>query len=137
MTVFPELLADIEAGLEGREALPGPDRLLAMAEEVLVTWLVSQGETVEADLVEGHWLLGLHRQGARASPGLGACRETCREIVFRRNVALLYPDEAAHAHRMMAVTVKHLALFIGSKLEQAGLGEFCQARSRLDRLGVA
>ncbi|SOC02577.1 hypothetical protein [Rhodobacter maris] len=125
MGVFPAIIAAIDAGLEGREDLPGLDRLLSMAEEVLVAWLVAQGQPVPRDEVEGFWLLGLHRQGARANPSFNACRETCREIVFRRNVALLYPDEADHAHKLMAMVVKHLALFVGGKLEQTGLGEFC------------
>ena len=134
--VFPELLADVEAGLEGRAPLPGLDRLLAMAEEVLVTWLILQGEAVESDVVEGHWLLGLHRQGVRANPGLGACRDTCREILFRRNIARLYPEEAAQAHRLMALRVKHLAQFIGGKLDPSGLCDFCHAPPRLDRLDM-
>ncbi|MFD2173880.1 hypothetical protein [Rhodobacter lacus] len=125
MGVFPEIIALIDAGLEDREELPGLDRLSSMAEEVLVAWLLAQGQPVPREEVEGSWLLGLHRQGARANPSFNACRETCREIVFRRNVALLYPEEAAHAHRLMAMVVKHLALFVGGKLEQTGLGEFC------------
>ncbi|WP_444454757.1 hypothetical protein ACTTAI_05260 [Rhodobacter capsulatus] len=137
MGVFPEILVEIDAGLEGRAALPGIDRLLSMAEEVLVTWIISRGEPVEVDAVEGHWLLGLHRQGCRATPGFSACRDICREIVFRRNIALLYPEEAPHAHRMMAMTVKHLALFVGGKLEQAGLGQFCRASHRMQALGAA
>lgn len=137
MGVFPEILADIDAGLEGRAALPGIDRLLSMAEEVLVTWIISRGEPVEGYAVEGYWLLGLHRQGCRTSPAFAACREICREIVFRRNIALLYPEEEAHAHRMMAMTVKHLALFVGGKLEQAGMGQFCCATHRLHALGAA
>jgi len=133
MMVFPELLSDIDAGLAGLTDLPGLDRLMTMAEEVLVTWLVARGEPVEGYAVEGHWLLGLQQQVARANPGMATCREICRDIVYRRTVAQLYPEESGQAHILMAEAVRHLAIFTGGKLEQAGLGAFCRAAPALER----
>ena len=36
-------------------------------------------------------MLALHRQGARGEPSFNACRETCREIVYRCNLITLVP----------------------------------------------
>ncbi|PTV94364.1 hypothetical protein C8J27_10899 [Rhodobacter aestuarii] len=135
-TVFPEILAEIDAGLEGRAELPSPDALLKRAEEILEAWLAARGEVPEAGEVEGFRLLALHRQGCKGTPSFNACRETCREIVFRRNVTLEYGEDTVTAHRLEAMVVKHLALFVGGKLEQTGLGEFC-CSSRPLHAGVA
>ncbi|MCX7889033.1 MAG: hypothetical protein N2422_04800 [Rhodobacteraceae bacterium] len=131
MEVFPDILERIDAGLDPAAdpgALPGHDALLADAERVIEAWLAARGEAPEGGTVEGFRLLALHRQGCRGTPSFNACRETCREIVFRRNTADLYSDDAAEAlaqRRLMAMTVKHLALFVGGKLAEAGLGDFC------------
>ena len=58
---------------------------------------------------EGFRLLAPHRQGARGDPSFNACRETCRELAYHHN----------------------LALFIGGKLENAKMGEFCCAAKPL------
>ncbi|MBZ4022662.1 hypothetical protein CKO11_09345 [Rhodobacter sp. TJ_12] len=136
-TPFPDILTRIDAGLERRVALPAPDELLAMGEQILEAWLAARGETPEAGDVDGFRLLALHRQGCKDMPSFNACRETCREIVFRRNVALAYGKEAQTAHRLEAMVVKHLALFVGGKLEQTGLGEFCCASRPLHAAGAA
>jgi hypothetical protein len=128
MEVFPDILDALDAGLDGKAPLPETDAMLAMAERVLETWLAARGEIASDDTVEGFRLLALHRQGCKGTPSFNACRETCREVVFRRNVAMLYADdpaEAAQQRRLMAMTVKHLALFTGGKLTEAGLGDFC------------
>ncbi|TKD13876.1 hypothetical protein FBT96_18695 [Rhodobacter capsulatus] len=109
---FADIIARLEAGILGHEPLPRLDRLLAMAEEILVTWLARCGAGAAPGMVEGSLLLSLHRQGCRCRPGFDASRELCREIVARRNVALLYPEEAARAHADMAEKVLQLALFV-------------------------
>ena len=67
---------------------------------------------------------------ARARSGdasFNACRETCRELIYHRNLVCLDPahPETARRLRLAAMVARHLALFIGGKLEVAGLGEFC------------
>ncbi len=114
--------AEIETALD-EPASAGA--LLAAAEEVLEHWVLARGETPTAEEREGFRLLALHRQGARGEPSFNACRETCREIAYHYNLLGTEADGAAPRRRMMAMLVKHLALFVGGKLETAGLGEFC------------
>ncbi|GAB4351901.1 MAG: hypothetical protein Kow0026_09180 [Oricola sp.] len=101
--------------------------LLAMGEAVMISWHVAKGNEPTRDEVEGFRLLALHRQGARGNPSFNACRETCREIVYHHNLILHDPKapDVARTVRLGAMVVRHLALFIGGKLEEAGLGEFC------------
>lgn len=103
------------------------DELLALGEAILEIWLAARGETPTACTVEGFRLLALHRQGARGEPSFNACRETCRELVYHHNLACLEPAHADVARRLRlgAMVARHLQLFIGGKLEVAGLGEFC------------
>jgi hypothetical protein len=101
--------------------------LLALGEGILETWLAARGETPADRKVEGFRLLALHRQGARGEPSFNACRETCRELVYHHNLVCLDPahPETARRLRLGAMIGRHLALFVGGKLEVAGLGEFC------------
>lgn len=111
-----------------REAAPALSaELLAMGEHVLEAWLVAHGKVPTQGRQEGFRLLALHRQGARGDPSFNACRETCREIVYHHNVTRLDPaaEGVAGRIRLGAMVVRHLALFVGGKLEVAGLGEFC------------
>ena len=103
------------------------DDLLVFGEAILENWLIAQGATPAKGTVEGFRLLALHRQGARGNASFNACRETCRELVFCRNLVRLEPTHADVARRLRlgAMVARHLALFIGGKLEVAGLGEFC------------
>ena len=103
------------------------DELLALGEGILETWLIARGETPTTREVEGFRLLALHRQGARGDASFNACRETCRELVYHRNLVCLEPahPQTARRLRLAAMVARHLALFIGGKLEVAGLGEFC------------
>jgi len=124
-------LAEIEARLESIPA-PADSReaarsLLSDAEAVLEHWITARGETPTADTREGFRLLALHRQGTRGEPSFNACRETCREIAYHYNLVHAQPAsaDATHASRMMAMLVRHLALFVSGKLQVAGLGEFC------------
>jgi hypothetical protein len=124
-------LADIEAALDGPAAAAGPretaQALLAAAEEVLEHWIAARGEKPASAQREGFRLLALHHQGTRGEPSFNACRETCREIAYHYNLLCGEPGAAEHEQRqrMMAMLVKHLALFVSGKLQQARLGEFC------------
>jgi hypothetical protein len=103
------------------------DELLALGETIIEMWLSARGEKPTTRTVEGFRLLALHRQGARGDASFNACRETCRELVYHRNLVSLEPAHADTARRLRlgAMVARHLALFIGGKLETAGLGEFC------------
>jgi hypothetical protein len=114
------------------EALKGAapelaDELLTLGEAILEGWLEAHGKQPTADKVEGFRLLALHRQGARGEPSFNACRETCRELVYHHNLVRLDPQspETPRRLRLGAMVARHLALFVGGKLEVAGLGDFC------------
>jgi hypothetical protein len=106
----------------------GAGRLLALAEEVLEAWVAAQGEEPTGGEREGFRLLALHHQGTRGMPSFNACRETCREICYHHNL-LTHGDGGAEdpgrSLRMMAMLVRHLALFVGGKLQVGKLGDFC------------
>lgn len=121
---FAEIVTRLEAAIAGHEPLPRLDRLLAMAEEILVTWLLRCGAGATPGRVEGSLLLSLHRQSCCCQPGFDASRDLCREIVTSRNVALLYPEEAARAHLAMAEKVRALALFVGEVMPRGEAGGF-------------
>jgi hypothetical protein len=115
--------AEIERDIGAAET---PQGLLVLAEEILECWIGARGGSSTRDLVEGFRLLALHRQGARGAPSFNACRETCREVAYHYNLLTLQPDEEpARRLRMMALLVRHLALFVRGKLEVEALGEFC------------
>lgn len=122
---------------EGRAAAANAAELLALGETVIEQWIVARNETPTHDTKESFRLLALHRQGAKGNPSFNACRETCRELVYHYNLVTLEPDhpEAARRLRMMAIVARHLALFVGGKLEVAGLGEFCCASKPLQSDG--
>lgn len=108
-------------------ALERADELLALGETVVEVWLLARGEAPTTQTVEGFRILALHRQGARGEPSFNACRESCRELVYHYNLVRLDPahPDTARRLRLGAMVARHLALFIGGKLEVAGLGEFC------------
>lgn len=125
-----EAVQRIEAALDA----PGltPARLLALAESVLEIWVEARGEIPTMSEREGFRVLALHRQGAQDTPSFNACRETCREIAYHYNVLTLTPGpEDAQRLAMMAMLVRHLALFVGGKLENERLGDFCCASKPL------
>ena len=103
------------------------DELVALGETILEAWLAAHDTIPTTLAVEGFRLLALQRQGARGDASFNACRETCRELVYHRNLVCLEPThpQTAHRLRLAAMVARHLALFIGGKLEVAGLGEFC------------
>jgi hypothetical protein len=122
--------ADIEARIDQIAAAADPNQvkeLLTLGEVVLEQWITARGETPTADKKEGFRLLALHRQGAKGDPSFNACRETCRELVYHYNLVTLEPQhpETVQRVRLAALVAKHLALFVGGKMEVAGLGEFC------------
>jgi len=147
MTATPvKPLDDIAARLDAIIALPDEtltaaapefaDELLALSEAILEIWLTAHGATpTTTGTAEGFRLLALHRQGARGDASFNACRETCRELVYHRNLVCLDLAHADTARRLRlgAMVARHLALFIGGKLETAGLGEFCCSSRPLRR----
>jgi len=111
------------------------DDLLALGDAILECWLSAHSVTPTTSKVEGFRLLALQRQGARGDASFNACRETCRELVYHRNLVSLDPAHADTGRRLRlaAMVARHLALFIGGKLEVAGLGEFCCSSRPLRR----
>ncbi len=103
------------------------DELLALGEAILEIWLAAREARPTIRTFEGFRLLALQRQGARGDASFNACRETCRELVYHRNLVCVDPAHADTARRLRlgAMVARHLALFIGGKLEVSGLGEFC------------
>jgi hypothetical protein len=101
--------------------------LLSLGEVILEHWITARSETPTLDTKEGFRILALHRQGAKGDPSFNACRETCRELVYHYNLVTLEPGhpDSAKRVRLAAMVAKHLALFVGGKMEVAGLGEFC------------
>ena len=115
--------------MEGLTASGVIAELVALGETVLEQWITARGEVPTLDTKEGFRLLALHRQGAKGDPSFNACRETCRELVYSYNLITQEPDHPDTAKRtqLAALVAKHLALFVGGKMEVAGLGEFCCA----------
>ncbi len=111
----------------GAAATALADELLALGESILERWIEAHGGTPTRRSSEGFRLLALHRQAAKGDPGFNACRETCRELVYHRNLVCLDPAHADTARRLRlaAMVARHLALFIDGRLEVAALGEFC------------
>jgi len=139
---------DVESRLDGIMAVSDEeltqrapdiaDEFLLLGEAVLLAWLAARNVEPVDGVVEGFRLLSLHRQGARGDPSFNACRETCREIVYYRNLILHDPaaPDIARTVRLGAMVVRHLALFIGGKLQEAGLGEFCCSSRPLRRAEI-
>ena len=121
--------ARLDAAAELDDASAAARAMLDVAESLLETWIEARGEIPTSDTREGFRLLALHRQGAQDLPSFNACRETCREIAYHYNLLGLEPDDAKtrQRQRMMAMLVRHLALFVTGKMEVEGLGEFCCA----------
>jgi hypothetical protein len=124
-------IAAIERELDAPPGAPPHEahHLLALAEEVLEAWVAGRGEEPTQDRREGFRLLALHHQGAGGEPSFNACRETCREIAYHYNLLTAAAPDGDPGPRlaMMAMLVRHLALFVGGKMQVAKLGEFCCA----------
>lgn len=132
------MLAASDAALAA-DAAPLAEELLQLGETILETWLAAHGEIATDRKVETFRLLALHRQGARGDASFNACRETCRELVYHYNLVRLEPGHAEVARRLRlgAMVARHLLLFIGGKLEVAGLGDFCCASRLLRQLDAS
>lgn len=119
------------------EPMRAATELLAIGESVLEAWVRARGDAPTDARKEGFRLLALHRQGARGDPSFNACRETCRELVYHYNLIALEPDHPDTGHRLTlaAMIARHLLLFVGGKLEVAGLGEFCCSSRPLRAVG--
>jgi hypothetical protein len=126
---FAAIDAELDPFLVRADATSAAGHLLALAEEVLEHWIVSRGDAPTSGAREGFRLLALHHQGARGVPSFNACRETCREIAYHYNLLTLEPEDARSGarQRMLALLVRHLALFVSGKMEVEGLGDFCCA----------
>jgi len=109
------------------DVLGQADFLLGHAEQTMENWLVAHDREPTLDQKEGSRLLALHRQSAKGDPSFNACRETCRELVYRYNMVHSEPDAVETRQRleMMRRLAHHLVLFNSGKLQNAGLGEFC------------
>jgi hypothetical protein len=129
MRTMDAIEAELDAFAPRDDAPTAADTLLALAEEVLEHWIVARGEVPTSERREGFRLLALHHHGARGIPSFNACRETCREVVYHYNVLCVEPDAAqsVQRQRMMAMLVRHLALFVSGKMQVERLGEFCCA----------
>jgi len=129
MTGLAEIDAAVEAFRPHVDPAAAAVHLLGLAEAVLERWVEARGGVPTAETREGFRLLALHRQGAQDVPSFNACRETCREIAYHYNLLCLEPSAAQdlQRQRMLALLVRHLALFVSGKLETERLGEFCCA----------
>lgn len=136
-------IAQIEQWLESGERAADPldhaGELVRASEEVLENWIAAHGGEPTQETREGFRLLALHRQGAKGDPSFNACRETCREVAYHFNLIAAEESESRRQDdvAMMRLVTKHLVLFIGGKLQEAGLGDFCcssrSLRSKPDR----
>lgn len=143
-------IANIEQWLDSGERAAQCEahagELLAASEEVLENWIEAHGREPTEEAREGFRLLALHRQGARGDPSFNACRETCREIAYHYNLVTMQPEgvDPEQTVAMMRLVTKHLVLFIGGKMQEAGLGDFCcssrsiriESDRKVDYLGV-
>lgn len=124
-------LADIELAISNAaaesDARKSADALLGLGEDILAHWAIAHGNAPTDETHEGFRLLALHRQGAKGEPSFNACRETCRELVYHRNLIAADPAHPDTKKRLLmtALVANHLYLFVAGKLEQSGLGEFC------------
>jgi len=129
----------LESGTRAADPLEHAGELVKAGEEVLENWIMAHGGTPTDETRENFRLLALHRQGAKGDPSFNACRETCREIAYHYNLVKLEAAEGRGQDTvaMMRLVTKHLVLFIGGKLKEAGLGDFCcssrSLRSKPDR----
>ena len=137
MRDFADIETEIRALGDSRDAA-GADALLHAGEEVLERWIEAHGDEPTTSEHEGFRLLALQRQGTRGIPSFNACRETCRELVYHRNLIALDPDHPNTALRlkMASLVAMHLLLFVSGKLEVEGLGEFCCASRPLRAAGA-
>ena len=124
-------VVDLEAYMDAPkpEVIPtqqAADYLL-VGEEMLENWLRAKGLVPTDKKKEGFRILALHRQGCKGDPSFNACRETCRELAYYYNLIFAQPDSEEVVSRltMMEMVARHLVLFIGNKMMDDQVGEFC------------
>ncbi|MEE9348339.1 MAG: hypothetical protein V3U82_09085 [Robiginitomaculum sp.] len=127
-------IADLESFMDAPQTGIAPSDVAASyllaGEEILEHWVIAHNGEPTDKLKEGFRILALQRQGAKGDPSFNACRETCRELVYHYNLITQTGDamsetELTSALQMARLVANHLVLFIGGKLQVAGLGEFC------------
>jgi len=132
-------VAQLEAYMDGAKPDINPAQqaadYLLVGEEMLENWVTAQERVPTQDKKEGFRILALHRQGCKGEPSFNACRETCRELAYFYNLIILEPDSEKMTSRlaMMDMVAKHLVLFIGNKMMDDQVGEFC-CSSKVNRL---
>jgi len=129
VTALEPILGEVDRFTPADDGADAAKRLLGLAERVLERWIEARDDAPTSTTREGFRLLALHRQGAQDAPSYNACRETCREIVYHYNLLTMEPtgDRSERRQRMMAMLVRHLALFVDGKMQVEKLGEFCCA----------
>ena len=136
-------VADIEASfdhpvdgpIDGKSPVQMAQAYLQAGEDIMLHWLAVRDLSPVTQKKEGFLLLAWQRQACKGDPSFNACRETCREIAYHYNLITLEPDHADTSRRlnMMKMVAKHLVLFIGGKMAEEKLGEFC-CSSKVNRV---
>ena len=132
-------VAELEAYMDNAKPDVIPAELasdyLLVGEEMLIHWLVAKDLVPTDKEKEGFRVLALHRQGCKGDPSFNACRETCRELAYYYNLITMEPDSVETGSRlaMMDMVAKHLVLFIGGKMQEDQVGEFC-CSSKVNKL---
>ncbi|HCU90849.1 MAG TPA: hypothetical protein DGR97_12940 [Gammaproteobacteria bacterium] len=128
MRSLAELETRLESIIVGEGEKTSAGELLKCGEEILERWIEAKEGNPTTDKYEGFRLLALQRQGARGDASFNACRETCRELVYHFNLLSNMNSnskDTTSCLQMMTLVTNHLVLFVGGKIQQAGLGEFC------------
>lgn len=127
MISFDVIRSEIEAETPEASPLERAAAFIHASELVLENWIESHDGVPTQEEKEGSRLLALHRQGAKGDPSFNACRETCRELVYRYNVIKSNDPETDEEKmlKMMRLLARHIFFFISGKLQEAKLGEFC------------
>ncbi len=140
MRTVAELESYMEASKPDIDAVDLAEQYLQVGEEMLENWLAAKDMAPTTDTKEGFRVLALHRQGCKGDPSFNACRETCRELAYYYNLITLEKghEDTGNRLNMMEMVAKHLVLFIGSKMQEANVGEFCCSAkvNRLNKNGI-
>lgn len=132
-------VAELEAYMDAPKPDADPAKqaadYLMVGEEMLENYLFAKDLSPTDKEKEGFRLLALQRQGCKGDPSFNACRETCRELAYYYNLITTQADSDEMTSRlaMMNMVAKHLVLFIGNKMMDDQVGEFC-CSSKVNRL---
>jgi hypothetical protein len=127
MTSLPHIGERLDVLAAGAARPSHAAEMLQLGEQTLEHWIAAKGLQPTDEEREGFRILALHRQGSQGDPSFNACRETCRELVYRHNLLSLLPEAENGQNNalMMALVANHLYLFVSGKLETQQLGDFC------------